>query len=240
MIAARTWPPRSTSTSTIRPIFSLAALRTSRPRMPSTSCLLRTVTDGRQRRGLSALRMAGRWPGRLDVFRAGDCDGEAERCRKRPRRRRHAATIVSFRRASSLRNCAAHGPGSSDADGTRQSTKPTRRRAGSMRRQSGTRSGRNRDRSGGSGRKNDRNPDIAADPGRIERNGVAMPAHAQIDARRSTAARSRSITSSRNAGRRGLRSRISPLNGSNSRPSEASSSVNGVALAQACGEQATG
>src|ERR1700722_2911665 len=52
--------------------------------------------------------------------------------------------------------------------------------------------------------------------------------------------RSRNTTSSRNSGRRGLRSRISPLNGSNSRPSEASSSVNGVALAQACGEQATG
>src|SRR5271169_5748545 len=52
--------------------------------------------------------------------------------------------------------------------------------------------------------------------------------------------KSRSITSSKNAGKRGFRSRISPLNGSNSRPSEASSSVNGAALAQACGEQATG
>ena len=52
--------------------------------------------------------------------------------------------------------------------------------------------------------------------------------------------RLRSMTSSRNGGRRGLRSRISPSTGSNSRPSEASSRVKGVALAQACGEQATG
>ena len=62
--------------------------------------------------------------------------------------------------------------------------------------------------------------------------------------RRSTLAepsrKSRNITSSRNAGRRGLHSRISLSNGSNSSPRQASSSANGVALAQACGEHATG
>src|ERR1700720_5036229 len=55
--------------------------------------------------------------------------------------------------------------------------------------------------------------------------------------RRSTLAepsrRSRKITSSKNAGKRGLHSRVSPLNGSNCRPSDASNSGNGVALAQA-------
>ena len=51
---------------------------------------------------------------------------------------------------------------------------------------------------------------------------------------------SRSTTSLRKAGRRGLRSRISPRRASNSRPRAASSNVNGVALAQACGAQATG
>src|ERR1700722_6004126 len=52
--------------------------------------------------------------------------------------------------------------------------------------------------------------------------------------------RSRSTTSLRKAGRRGLCSRISRRSAANSRPSAASSKVNGVALAQACGAQATG
>jgi len=52
--------------------------------------------------------------------------------------------------------------------------------------------------------------------------------------------RLRRTTSPRNGGRRGLRRRISPAPGSNSSPSAASISENGVALAHACGAQATG
>ena len=52
--------------------------------------------------------------------------------------------------------------------------------------------------------------------------------------------RLRSVTSSRNGGSRGLRSRISLRSGSNSRPSEDCKSISGVPAAQACGEQATG
>src|SRR6476659_9068620 len=44
--AARTVPSRSTITSTMRPMSSLAALRTSRPRMPCASRAPITVTDG--------------------------------------------------------------------------------------------------------------------------------------------------------------------------------------------------
>src|SRR5437773_3848486 len=44
--APRTAPLRSTMTSTIRPIFSLAALLTSRPRMPWASTASITVTEG--------------------------------------------------------------------------------------------------------------------------------------------------------------------------------------------------
>ena len=46
MTAARTVPSRSTITSTMRPMSSLAALRTSRPRMPCASRAPITVTDG--------------------------------------------------------------------------------------------------------------------------------------------------------------------------------------------------
>src|ERR1700674_3566470 len=49
-----------------------------------------------------------------------------------------------------------------------------------------------------------------------------------------------SVTSSRNAGRRGLHKRISSFAGSNSSPSDACSMRKGAPLAQACGEQATG
>ena len=44
--AARTLPERSTITSTMRPMSSFAALRTSRPRMPWASLAPITVTDG--------------------------------------------------------------------------------------------------------------------------------------------------------------------------------------------------
>src|SRR5882762_6480162 len=46
MTAARTWPARSTTTSTIRPISSSAALRTSRPSTPCASAAPMIVTEG--------------------------------------------------------------------------------------------------------------------------------------------------------------------------------------------------
>jgi hypothetical protein len=81
-------------------------------------------------------------------------------------------------------------------------------------------------------RSNNRNANIAIGPGRIEQNCIIAAPHSHIDTRL-TELQVAQDDLIQKLGRRGLRSRISPLNGSNSRPSEASSSVNGVALAQA-------
>jgi len=86
-------------------------------------------------------------------------------------------------------------------------------------------------------RHHDRDLDLAARTQDLQRHIVAVPVDPKIDAR-SSQLQSRSTTSLRKAGRRGLRSRISPRPTSNSSPSDASSNVNGVALAHACGAHA--
>ena len=86
MTAARTWPLGSTTTSTIRPMFSSAVLRTSLPRIPSSSWLSRMTTAGgtsgasacRRRAALSASARGRRRP-------RGDRDGD--RCGERDQRR---------------------------------------------------------------------------------------------------------------------------------------------------------
>src|SRR5580704_12178559 len=74
----------------------------------------------------------------------------------------------------------------------------------------------------------------------VSRETVSRWRRTRKSTREEPSRRSRRVTSSRKGGSCGLHNRISPLNGSNCSPREASSSVNGVALAQACGAQATG
>ena len=93
--------------------------------------------------------------------------------------------------------------------------------------------------SGRGSAEDDRNLQPSAPLEDFHRYLVGMTAYHEIDARL-LSRRLRSTTQSRNAGRRGLCKRISFATGSNCNPSEASINVNGVALAQACGEHATG
>src|SRR5215469_4162855 len=159
--AARTRPLWSTTTSTIRPIFSSAAPSTCRPRMPSTSWLFSTVTDGG-----SAVPVEEGPP----VAGLGVSSGAAD---KATRAVNKAATSPNF---ISLLACI-YVPMELHSDkpngvGRFRSLVPTAER-GLLPRFSALRLR----------GKHNRNADVAADPRRIERYGLAVAPHAQVDAR---------------------------------------------------------
>src|SRR5215472_4790642 len=159
--AARTRPLWSTTTSTIRPIFSSAAPSTCRPRMPSTSWLFSTVTDGG-----SAVSVEEGSP----VAGLGVSSEAADKATRAVNKAAASPNVIS------LLACI-YVPMELHSDkpngvGRFRSLVPTAER-GLLPRFSALRLR----------GKHNRNADVAADPRRIERYGLAVAPHAQVDAR---------------------------------------------------------